>query len=39
MKNKISLRITGMHCNSCAVSIEKALNKLPSVKANVNFAL
>jgi Cu+-exporting ATPase len=39
MKNKISLRITGMHCSSCAVSIERALNKLPSVKANVNFAI
>jgi Cu+-exporting ATPase len=39
MKNKISLRITGMHCSSCAVSIERVLNKLPSVKANVNYAL
>jgi Cu+-exporting ATPase len=39
MKNKISFRIIGMHCSSCAVSIERALNKLPSVRANVNFAI
>ena len=31
--------ISGMHCASCALSIEKELNKLPEVKsANVNFA-
>jgi len=39
MKNKISFRIIGMHCSSCAVSIERALNKLPSVRASVNFAI
>ena len=33
------LRIIGMHCASCAVTIEKALRKLPGVKrASVNFA-
>jgi Cu+-exporting ATPase len=38
MKEKIIFKIVGMHCASCAQTIEKALNKLPSVKANVNFA-
>ena len=36
---KISLPISGMHCNSCALNIEKALKKTTGVsKANVNFA-
>jgi len=36
---EISLKITGMSCASCAVTIEKALKKLEGVKsANVNFA-
>jgi Cu+-exporting ATPase len=34
---KITIPISGMHCTSCAQTIEKALNKLPSVKASVNF--
>jgi Cu+-exporting ATPase len=36
---KTSLPISGMHCNSCALNIEKALKKTKGVsKANVNFA-
>jgi Cu+-exporting ATPase len=35
----VSIGITGMHCASCAASIEKALLRLDGVtKANVNFA-
>jgi Cu+-exporting ATPase len=37
-EQKIILSIRGMHCASCAQTIEKTLNKLESVKANVNFA-
>ncbi len=37
-KKKVILPIVGMHCAACAQSIEKALNRLESVKANVNFA-
>lgn len=33
-----SLLLTGMHCAACATQIEKALNQLPNVQANVNFA-
>lgn len=36
---EVVLKIKGMHCVTCAQTIEKALNKLPGVKANVNFAL
>jgi Cu+-exporting ATPase len=36
---KDKLNITGMHCASCALTIEKALKEHPGVKeANVNFA-
>ncbi|MAG91213.1 copper-translocating P-type ATPase [Candidatus Woesearchaeota archaeon] len=36
---KIILPIKGMHCASCAVTIEKSLKKVSGVKsANVNFA-
>ena len=41
MNKKIYLNIgiKGMHCASCAVNIEKALQKEPGVKsANVNYA-
>jgi P-type Cu+ transporter len=34
----LELGLTGMTCAACAARIEKSLNKLPSVKANVNFA-
>lgn len=36
---KVSLKISGMSCASCAITVEKALNKLEGVKsANVNLA-
>ncbi len=36
---KTILKISGMHCASCAMTIEKAVLKLPGVKvAQVNFA-
>lgn len=36
---KTVIPIAGMHCASCAVTIEKALKKIPGVKeARVNFA-
>jgi len=34
----IDLPITGMTCAACAARIEKTLNRLPDVKAAVNFA-
>jgi len=37
--DSVTIGITGMHCASCAASIEKALKKLDGVsEANVNFA-
>ncbi|MFH2028099.1 MAG: heavy metal translocating P-type ATPase [Nanoarchaeota archaeon] len=39
MKEKIQIPIKGMHCASCARTIEKSLNKTIGIeKANVNFA-
>ncbi|MCX6797168.1 MAG: heavy metal translocating P-type ATPase [Candidatus Doudnabacteria bacterium] len=39
MNQKIILKISGMHCASCAANIENALKKEGGVKsANVNFA-
>ncbi|MFZ2206579.1 MAG: heavy metal translocating P-type ATPase [Microgenomates group bacterium] len=36
---RISLSLSGMHCTSCALIIEKSLKKIPGVKeANVNFS-
>jgi len=35
---EIDLDIGGMTCTSCAMSIEKKLNKLPGVVATVNYA-
>jgi len=36
---RLSLSLSGMHCASCALLIERALRKVPGVKqANVNFA-
>lgn len=35
---ELSLSITGMTCASCANRIEKVLNKMKSVHANVNLA-
>ena len=37
-KIKTTMKIRGMHCASCAVIIEKNLNKLPDTKATVNYA-
>ena len=34
----LELAITGMTCSACAARIEKTLNRLPGVRANVNFA-
>ncbi|MGE0559364.1 MAG: heavy metal translocating P-type ATPase [Burkholderiales bacterium] len=34
----IDLPVTGMTCAACAARIEKTLNRLPDVKAGVNFA-
>ena len=31
------IKISGMHCASCAASIEKSLNEIKGVKASVNF--
>ncbi|MFH1610688.1 MAG: heavy metal translocating P-type ATPase [Patescibacteria group bacterium] len=40
MSKKIDLQISGMHCASCAVIVNKALEKKEGVKkANVNFSL
>ncbi len=38
MPEVIDLPITGMTCAACAARIEKTLNRLPEVKAAVNFA-
>lgn len=38
VKEKIQLKIAGMHCVTCARTIERALNGLEGVKATVNFA-
>lgn len=36
---RVQLSLSGMHCSSCALLIERALKKVPGVKeANVNFA-
>jgi Cu+-exporting ATPase len=36
--NTVDLRLTGMTCAACAARLEKALNRLPGVAANVNLA-
>lgn len=39
MNKTTKLYLTGMHCSSCALLIERSLKKVPGVeKANVNFA-
>lgn len=36
---KLRLPIVDMHCSSCAITIEKEINKLPGIKSsNVNYA-
>ena len=37
-QERLELGLTGMTCAACAARIEKSLNKLPGVAANVNFA-
>ncbi|MEI8230196.1 MAG: heavy metal translocating P-type ATPase [Candidatus Peregrinibacteria bacterium] len=38
-KKRLSLSLSGMHCSSCAMLIERSLKKVPGVsQANVNFA-
>ncbi|MCW2482024.1 cation transporter, partial [Candidatus Symbiopectobacterium sp. NZEC135] len=34
----LHLPISGMSCAACAVRLERVLNRLPGVEANVNFA-
>ena len=34
----INLPVSGMTCAACAARIEKTLNRLPGVRAAVNFA-
>src|SRR5918993_4735241 len=34
----VDLALEGMTCAACAARIEKVLNRLPGVSANVNFA-
>lgn len=36
---ELSLDITGMTCSACATRIEKTLNKMEGVEANVNLAM
>lgn len=38
-QKELSLDITGMTCASCSSRIEKALNKMDGVEANVNLAM
>lgn len=35
---RVQLDVTGMSCTACAARVESALNKLPEVRASVNFA-
>ena len=37
-QESVDLAIEGMTCAACAARIEKVLNRLPGVEANVNFA-
>jgi len=37
-ERRVDLQIGGMTCASCAARIEKRLNRLPGVRATVNFA-
>jgi Cu+-exporting ATPase len=39
MREQLNLDITGMTCAACSARIEKVLNKMDSVEANVNLAL
>jgi Cu+-exporting ATPase len=37
-ERRLDLSLEGMTCAACAARIEKALNRVPGVQANVNFA-
>ena len=37
-QESLTLKLTGLHCSSCAVNIDLALEDLPSVKATTNYA-
>lgn len=37
-RQTVDLHIGGMTCSSCAVRVEKKLNRLPGVEAEVNYA-
>lgn len=37
MMKKLIIKIGGMHCATCAINIEKALNKVDGVRATVNY--
>lgn len=37
-REAVALRVSGMTCTSCALRIERSLDKLPGVDADVNFA-
>ncbi|OIK14556.1 copper-translocating P-type ATPase [Bacillus sp. MUM 116] len=39
MKEQLKLDITGMTCAACSTRIEKVLNKMEGVEANVNLAM
>lgn len=39
MKKQLSVDITGMTCAACSTRIEKVLNKMDGVEANVNLAM
>lgn len=34
---KITLHLSGLHCSSCAVNIDLALEDLPSVESKTNY--
>ena len=37
-QESLTLKLTGLHCSSCAVNIDLALEDLPGVKASTNYA-
>ena len=38
VETQLDLSLTGMSCNTCAMTIEKGLKKIPGVQASVNYA-
>ena len=38
MTSRLDLPVSGMTCAACATRLEKVLNRLPGVRAEVNFA-